>query len=159
MKYEISQKALSIGDDFRVRDEAGNEAFYVDGKALTLRKQFTVLDPNGRHVAEVCQKWFAFTPTFTVMRNGILAATIYKRRFTWRQQFVIDIFGSNDYTIIGDFVGFEYTIRRGKRDVARVSKRFFSMTDSYGVDIQEGDPLLILCGVVVVDLVLHNQRK
>ncbi len=47
----------------------------------------------------------------------------------------------------------EYTISRGGQVVAEVSKQWFSLTDTYGVDIAAGqdDPLILAC-VLALDL-------
>jgi len=37
-----------------------------------------------------------------------------------------------------------------------VSKRWFSFTDTYGVEIEQGeDPVLILASTVVIDMICH----
>lgn len=53
----------------------------------------------------------------------------------------------------------EYTFTRGGVDVATVLKQWFAMTDSYGVDIADGeDAILILPATVVIDMVHHDER-
>ncbi len=54
----------------------------------------------------------------------------------------------------------EYSFLRGGQTVATVSKRWFSMSDTYGVDIAPGeDDVLILASTVVIDMAVHNQSK
>ena len=44
--------------------------------------------------------------------------------------------------------------------MAQVSKRWFSWTDTYGVDIGDGeDDVLILASAVVIDMVCHADDK
>ena len=51
----------------------------------------------------------------------------------------------------------EYAFRRGDRVVATVSKRWFSWSDTYGIDIAEGeDDVLILASAVVIDQICHE---
>ena len=60
----------------------------------------------------------------------------------------------------GSFLDMEYTFTRGGRPVAEVSKRWFSFTDTYGVDIAEGeDQILLLASTVVIDMVCHADHK
>src|SRR5215211_422999 len=60
--------------------------------------------------------------------------------------------GPNDLEAKGDFFDHEYVFTRGDREVATASKRRFSWSDTYGVDVQEGeDDVLILVSAVVVD--------
>ncbi|HEU0011466.1 MAG TPA: hypothetical protein VFT34_16725 [Verrucomicrobiae bacterium] len=54
----------------------------------------------------------------------------------------------------------EYSFTRHDREVAQVSKRWFAWTDTYGVDIAEGeDDVLILATAVVIDMVCHQESK
>jgi len=60
----------------------------------------------------------------------------------------------------GDFLDHEYTFERHGEEVAAVSKRWFSWTDTYGVDIAKGDDdVLILASAVVIDMVCHQESK
>lgn len=44
--------------------------------------------------------------------------------------------------------------------MATISKRWFSWTDSYGVEIADGeDDILILAAAVVIDLACHGDQK
>jgi len=44
--------------------------------------------------------------------------------------------------------------------VAEVSKRWFSWSDTYGVDISDGeDDVLLLASTVVIDMVCHGDDK
>ena len=86
-------------------------------------------------------------------------ATIKKNLLSFRPKFTIDVNGPNDYEIAGDFIGHEYSINKGSDEVARISKRFFSMSDSYGVELKGGSPILMINAVVVIDLMLHKKRK
>ena len=159
MRYEISQKLWTFGDDFGIRDETGRDRYYVDGKAFSFGKQLSFQDDTKKEVAFISQKVFAFTPTFRIKKQGRVVAILKKKFMTVRPQFILDVPGPNDYLIVGDFFGHEYTIKQDSRDVARISKRFFSFTDSYGVDISGGDTILFLCAVVIIDLVLHNKKN
>ncbi len=159
MKYQLSQKLFTFGDDFTIRNETGRELYYVDGKAFTFGKKLSFLDEQKKELVFISQKLFTFAPTFQIKKHGQIIATVKKQLFTMRPKFILDIPGPNDYHVVGDFIGHEYTIKRNSKDVARVSKQFFSMSDTYGVDIVEGDTVLILSAVIIIDLVLHVRRK
>lgn len=40
MKLYIKQKVFTIKDKFTVKDEAGNDKYFVEGKLLSLGKKF-----------------------------------------------------------------------------------------------------------------------
>jgi uncharacterized protein YxjI len=59
-----------------------------------------------------------------------------------------------------DLFDHEFTIRRGGQTVATVSKRWFSMRDTYAVQVAPGqDDLLILASVLALDLAEDQERK
>ena len=59
----------------------------------------------------------------------------------------------------GSFWAHEYDFTRSGRTVATVSKKRWSWTDSYGIDIIDNeDDVSILCTVVVIDLVCHDKE-
>ena len=55
MRYVMKQKLFSWGDDFVIKDENGNEVFFVDGKAFSLRCSLVmVLRPACRQSDNLC---------------------------------------------------------------------------------------------------------
>ena len=77
-----------------------------------------------------------------------------------RARFTVDVPGPDDLEARGNFLDHEYTFERGGHDVARVSKKWLSLADSYAIDVNEGeDDVLILASAVVIDLVSHPDQK
>jgi uncharacterized protein YxjI len=161
MRYLMKQKILAWGDDFAIRDEAGREAFFVDGKVFSFGDKLSFQDSAGNELATIHQRLLAWGPTYEIHRGGQLAAVVKKQHFTFlRHRFTIDVPGPDDLEAAGDFFGHEYAFERGGRTVATVSKRWFSFGDTYGVDVAEGeDDVLILASAVVIDLVLFDNDR
>ena len=157
MRYVLKQKLLSWGDDFHIRDEAGRDVYFVDGKAFSLGDRLSFQDLEGHELAFIKQKLLALGKTYEIHRGGGLAAVVKKALFApFRHRFTVDVPGPDDLEAEGNFTDHEYTFRRGDRTVATVSKRWFSWTDTYGVEIADGeDPVLILASAVVVDQACH----
>ena len=54
----------------------------------------------------------------------------------------------------------EFTIGRGDQPVATVSKRWFTMGDTYAVEVASGqDDLLLLASVLALDLAEDQERR
>ena len=161
MRYVLRQKILSFGDDFTIRDEAGNDVFVVDGKAFSIGDQLAFRDAAGRELAFIKQKVFNWSPTYEIWRGGQLAAVVKRELFSFiHHRFTVDVPGPDDLEAKGDLMDHEYELRRGDRVVAVVSKRWFSWTDTYGVDVADGeDDVLVLASVVVIDLCMHDEQK
>lgn len=157
----MRERILSWGDDFTIKYADGRDAYYVDGKVFSFGDKLSFQDMSGRELAVVDQKLLSFGPQYEIIRNGRTVATVKKHLFTFfRHKFTVDVPGPDDLEAAGDFLDHEYTFQRHGREVARVSKRWFSWSDTYGIDIDEGeDDVLILAGAVVIDLVSHPDRS
>jgi uncharacterized protein YxjI len=159
--YLIRERFFRLGEDSDITDEQGRPVFHVDGKVLSLRNRLVIRDPEGREVAQVHRKLASLRPTYKVTIGGEEAAEIRKRMFTpFGDRFTIDVPGPDDLEMAGDLFDHEFTIRRGEQVVATVSKRWFSMRDTYAVDVAAGqDDLLILASVLALDLAEDQERR
>jgi|SRR6266853_1258201 len=161
MRYVMKQKLFSWGDDFRIRNEAGQDVFFVDGRAFSLGDKLSFQDMTGSELAFIRQKLLAWGPTYEISRGGEVAAVVKKQLFTFlRCRFTVDVPGPDDLEAQGEFLDMEYAFSRRGQTVAEVSKRWFTWADTYGVDISEGeDDVLILATTVVIDMVCHGDSK
>jgi uncharacterized protein YxjI len=159
--YLIRERFFRLGEDSDITDDQGRPAFRVDGKVLSLRNRLIIRDPDGREVAQVHRKLAALRPTYKVTVGGEEAAEVRKRLFTpFVDRFTIDVPGPDDLEMTGDLFDHEFAIRRGGQVVATISKRWFSVRDTYAVDVASGqDDLLILASVLALDLAEDQERR
>lgn len=158
MRYLLKQKLFSFGDDFTIKDQSGEPVFQVDGKAFTLlREKLAFEDMQGNELAFIRERIIALTPSYEILRNGEVAAVVKKDLINlFRCGFTVDVPGPDDLEAQGSLLDHEYTFTRGSRTVATVSKRWFSFTDTYGVEIEGAeDPVLILSSTVIIDMICH----
>lgn len=162
MRYQMKQKLFSWGDDFTIRDEQGNDAYFVDGKAFSIGAKLSFQRPGGGgELAFIRQKLLHWAPTYEIWREGKLAAVVKKELFTFFHcTFTVDVPGPDDLRAEGSLTDHEYRFTRGDRTVATVSKQWFSLGDTYGVEVMEGeDPVLLLASTVVIDMACHPDGK
>jgi len=157
MRYVMKQKLFSWGDDFTIKNEAGEDVYFVDGKAFTIGDKLSFQDMNGNELAFIKQKLLNWGPTYEISRDGKVVAVVKKKLFALiHHRFTVDVPGPDDIEANGSFTDHEYTFTRGGRAVATVSKKWFTWADTYGVDIVDGeDDILILASTVVVDMACH----
>jgi uncharacterized protein YxjI len=91
--------------------------------------------------------------TMEIERDGRKVATVKKALVTpLRDRFSIDVEDGEDMEAKGNIVDHEYKIERGGDEIAEVSRRWFRVRDTYGVEIKPGpDAALILATVVCID--------
>src|SRR5512136_2939788 len=151
-RYQMREKLASIGDDFWIENGAGQRAYKVDGKALRVRDTLKIKDMQGREVAEIQEKLVAVRDTMDIARDGKTLATVKKALVTpLRGRFSVNVAGGADLDVQGNILAHDYKMEQGGREIAEVSKKWFRVRDSYGVDIQPGqDDALILAITVVI---------
>ena len=158
MRYLLKQKLFSFGDDFVIKDEQGNAVYQVDGKAFKiLREKLAFEDLEGHELAFIRERLIALTPSYEILRDGECVAVVKKDLINlFRCGFTVDVPGPDDLEAQGSLLEHEYTFTRGGRNVAIVSKKWFSFTDTYGVEINpDEDPVLILASTVIIDMICH----
>jgi uncharacterized protein YxjI len=160
MRFVLRDKLFGIGDDLTITDDRGREAYFVDGKLLSLGRRVEIKDPQTRGVlAVIQQRIVALLPTFDIHLPDGVNVTIAKRISLLTDRLKIDVPGPGDLEVYGDLFHHEYAISRHGREIAHVSKRWVSLVDSYGVEVEEGeDPLLLLASAVVIDELLDDRR-
>jgi uncharacterized protein YxjI len=149
----MREKMFAIGDDFWIEDDTGERAFKVDGKALRIRKTLLLKDPAGTELFKVQEKKLHIRDTMEIEHSGRTVATVKKALITpLRDRFSIEVDGGEDMEAKGNIVDHEYKIERGGEKVAEVSKRWFRIRDTYGIEIAPGqEEALILAVTVCID--------
>ena len=160
MIYRIREKFWSWGNKFSILDDAGKECYYVVGKVFSWGDKLSFQDLEGNELAFIDQKLLTWKPRYQIMVKGELFAEVIKEWSWFRKTFTLDVPGPNDYLITGSFWSHEFTFERKGKKVATISKSVWSWADSYGVEINDGeDEVAILCACIVIDQVLHDEKK
>lgn len=150
-RYQMREKLLSIGDDYWIEDQSGERAFKVNGKAARVRDTFVLEDAAGAAVAKIQERKLRVRDTMEIERAAG-NATVHKALIGLRDRFKIDVDGGAGLTAHGNILDHEYQIEAEGDRVAAVSKKWFRVRESYGVEIEPGqDPVLILSITVCLD--------
>jgi uncharacterized protein YxjI len=161
MRYLVRERLFSIGEDFWVTDEQGNRVFLVDGKALRLRETFELKDASGQKLATIHKKFLAFTDTMEIEHDGAVAATVHKAVFSpLHHRSIIDIPGRGRLEAVGNILDKDFEILDGGQVVARISRSWFRIRDTYGVDVAPGEnDALIICIAICLDRIHHDEER
>ena len=159
-RYKIRQKLISIGDDFWIENTKGQKIYKVDGKALRIRKALEFEDVNGKKLAQIKERLLSIKDTMVIEdAKGKDLATVKKALISpLRDKWNVYVKGGKDLTVQGNILDLEYDIKQGRRKVAEVSKKWFTITDTYGVEIEDGqNDVLILAVAVAIDMMAHDE--
>jgi uncharacterized protein YxjI len=148
--FVMRSDLLTLGDDYWIEDDSGRKAYRVDGKALR-DQTFVLEDASGREVATIKEKKFTVGDKMKIERDGETIATI-QRAVGWGDRFAIELEGGGELKAHGDLLDREFEIERDGKRVAKISKKWFQVRDSYGIAVEgTEDEALILAAVVAIE--------
>jgi uncharacterized protein YxjI len=156
--YQMREKLASIGDDFWIENNRGEKVYKVDGKALRVRQTMIFEDRSGRELAKIQERMLRVKDSMEVEDpSGRQIAMVKKAMITpVRDRWTVKIKGGPDLEVQGNILDHEYTIGEGRDKVAEVSKKWFRVRETYGVEIEPGqDDVLILAVTACIDQMTH----
>src|SRR3954471_5423664 len=157
-RYRMREKLFAIGDDFWIDTEDDRHAFKFNGKALRLRSTFVLETPSGEALLKIQEKKLRIRGTMELERDGQTIGTVKKALISpLRARFTIDLGNGRELTAKGNIVDHEYEIERDGDKIAEISKRWFRIRDSYGIEVAPGaDDALIVAAAVCIDEMTHD---
>jgi uncharacterized protein YxjI len=161
-RYKIRQKLMSIGDDFWIEDGDGKRVFKIDGKALRLRKTLFFEDMAGNKLATIQERLLAIKDTMAIEdAEGNQMAVIKKGLIApLGDHWTVKVRKGPDLDVQGNILDLEYSIMQRRKKIAEVSKKWLSMTDTYSVEIDNGqNHVLILAVAIAIDMMAHDEDK
>ena len=152
-RYQMREKLFAIGDDYWIETENGDRVFKVNGKAMRARETFILESPSGEEMFKIQEKKLSIRDKMKIERDGDTVATVHKALITpLRDRFDIELEGGGELSAKGNIVDHEYEIERDGQKVAEISKRWFRVRDTYGIEIAPGEnDALILAATVCID--------
>jgi uncharacterized protein YxjI len=161
-RYQMRQRMLSIGDDYEIENERGERVFKLDGKALRIRKTILFKDMDGRELAKIQERMLHIKDSMEIEGpDGNRMAIVKKAMITpLRERWVVKVEDGEDLHVQGNVVDHEYRFERDGAKVAEVSKRWFRIRDTYGVDVAPGEnDALIVCIAICLDHIHHDEQR
>jgi uncharacterized protein YxjI len=158
-RYKIRQNLISIGDDFWIENEEGKKVFKVDGKVLRIRKTLILEDVKGNKLCQIQERLLTIKDTMAIDdANGDQIAVIKKALIApFRDKWDVKVKNGVDLVVQGNILDHEYSIKAGRDKVAEISKKWFRLTDTYGVEIDPGqNDILILAVAIAIDMMAHD---
>lgn len=159
--YRMRQKLVSIGNDYWIEDDAGERAFRVDGKAMRLRDTLDLEDTRGTKICRIQTRVLHIRDSMAIEDTaGEQLALVHKALISpLRERWKVDLPGDREWKVQGNVVDHEYEIDDDGRRIAEISKRWFRVRDTYGVEIvPDQDPALLLAVAIAVDAMSHPAR-
>ena len=158
-QYRVRQKLVAIGDDFWIENDRGERVYKVDGKALRLRKTLVFEDAAGNELCKIQERMLRIKDSMEIEGpDGRRLAMVKKALIApLRDRWAVSVAAGPDLDVQGNLLDYEYTIGEGRNKIAEVSKKWFRVADTYGVQIELGqNDVLILAVTVALDSMAHE---
>jgi uncharacterized protein YxjI len=163
MRYLVRERIFSLGTDFWIEDEYGNRPFYVDGKALSLREACELRDANGNLLTRIHKKLLAMRDTMEIEADGRAVARVRPAFFSpIKHRYEIDLTDGQRLEAVGNFTDKNWEIISADGQlIGRVSRHWFRVRDTYGVEVAPGvnDPLIISIAVCIDHIHTDQERE
>jgi len=161
-RYQMRQKMVSIGNDFWIENERGQRVFKVDGKALRVRDTLIFEDAHGNELCKIKEKMVRVKDSMEIEGpSGDRLAMVKKALISpLRDRWTVKIGDGPDLDVQGNILDHEYSIEEGRRNkVAEISKKWFRIRDTYGVEVAPGqNDVVILAVTSAIDTMAHKGR-
>ena len=158
-RYQMRQKLVSFGDDFYIENSAGQKVFKVDGKVLRVRDTLFFRDMHGNELCKIQEKLARIKDSMEIEGPGGERLAMVKKALITpiRDRWTVKVGNGPDLDVQGNILDHEYKIEAGRQTVAEVSKKWFRLRDTYGVEIAAGQNDIVLLAVtVVIDMMAHE---
>lgn len=151
----IKQKVFSLSGKFTVKDQQGNDVYFVEGSFMKVPKTFSIHNNTGSEVALITKKVFSFLPKFMVEVDGREVLTIKKEFSFFKARYTIDAAGIE---VNGNWWDMNFEVYQHGDVAGKVSKEWFTWGDSYKVQVwNEEMETIILALVIAIDCVKADQ--
>ena len=152
-RYQMREKLLAIGDDFWIENEQGEKVYKVNGKAIRFRDTFLLEDNAGGELAKIQERKLSVRDKMKIEWGGT-SATVHKAMLGIRDRYTIDPDNGEKLHAHGNFVDHEYEIERDGNTIATISKKWFRIRDTYGVEIgaDENQPFILAVTVCIDEM-------
>ncbi len=152
-RYRMQEKLFAVGDDYWIETDGGERAFKVNGKAARLRDTFILQARSGEDLFKAQKKELHVRDTMEIERDGHTVATVKKALIApLRHRFAIELEAGGELSTKGNIVDHEYRVERDGKEIAEVSRRWFRIRDTYGIEIRPGEnDALILAATACID--------
>jgi len=150
--FVLNQKLVSLTGDLWIEDGQGNHAFEVDGSLLSLRGTHVLKDLAGQPLYEISSPLGPHLHrTVEVKKDGQTVATVQEAIFTLGgDKFTITLAGGQALTIHGDWMNRVFQVKDAAgRLVIDASRMWFTIRDSYGIQIEPGFDVPLGLAIVV----------
>ena len=159
----MKKRILSLREHYDIEDRSGNRLAEGEGNFIQIPAAFQVKDPRSNsHIMEIEGKILTLHKQFTIKDyNGVPLGIIQKKIVKLiGQEFWIEKDGIELMRIYGNFVNHDYSMEVGGQQVASVHRKWVSIRDQFGISMMGPvDPRLVIGATIVIEHIMVEEER
>ena len=158
MKVIIKNKFFSLRGSSSVKNDVGEDVFFVKGRFLSPTKVKWVCDKNKNKLFKVRNKWFNFINERAYVYEGKTKIAKVKHPLFSGKKFIVE--GYKDEILIdGDFFSLKSTIMRNGKPVGTINRQITIVNDAFMLEGEDADMPFLIALVIAIDNICDKIRK
>jgi len=158
MVYRVKKKFWSWGGEFSITDIEGRLLYKTIGEAFSWGDKLSFQDINNKELAQINQLNSTFN--YEILKNDEPYAKFIQEPTGIISNYILDIPGSDNFTIKGENLQHEFIFKQSNKEVAIVSLELLSWPNTYEVEILGNENNIeILCSCIIIDLLLFSGKN
>ncbi|MDO5047475.1 MAG: LURP-one-related family protein [Anaerococcus sp.] len=146
-KYYFKEKFLKITDHYPIKNQKGDEVYFVDQDFKFVGFTVSLLDRNKNPLFIINRKILSLLPTYFIdFANG--DKMTIKANFKLFKKSIDAIMKDGDLNLRGNFFDYEFKIYHKNTLVGEVSKKILALRDTYVLSVHNTNyrlELIALC--------------
>lgn len=158
MKVFIKNKFFSIGGASSVKNERGEDVYFVKGRAFSPTRVKHVCDKSGKKLYKVRNKFMNFLSHRAYIYDATTKTKIarVKHPFFGMKKFVVE--GYKDEILIdGEFFSLRSTIVRNGKPIGVIDRELTIFKDAFCLDADEADIPFLIALVIAIDVITDSK--
>jgi uncharacterized protein YxjI len=159
----MKKRILSLREHYDIEDRSGNRLAEGEGNFIQFPAIFQVKDPRSNtHIMEIEGKVLTLHKQFTIKdNNGIPLGTIKKKIVKFiGQEFWIEKDGVELMRIYGNFLNHDYSMELRGQQVANVHRKWVTIRDQFGISVVAPvDPRLVVGATIVIEHIMVEEER
>lgn len=157
-RYRLPQNIAERPGGMVVPNDRGDEVYRIERSMHTLDESILLQSMKGELLCQIGIQAARVSERVPILdaRAGILATVVRMKRSPVRDAFLVQTGMQTLWSITGAIAAYDYRIREHSREIAIVSRRWFRMRETYGVEVMAGKPTaLVLAVAICLDLTVR----
>lgn len=158
MEVIIRNKLFSLRGSSSVKNEQGEDVFFVKGKLFSPTHVKWVCDTNGNKLYKVRNKWFNFFSHKAYVYEEKTKVAVVKHPLFSVKKFIVEGY-KDDIVIDGDFFSFSSTIMKNGAPIGTIDRKVLTLNDAFKLSGDDDDMPFLIALVIAIDNIVDKKTN